>query len=51
MATETNVISLYMYYNRQLLQQQDRVSDFIIYLNIFGEFDHFEMMMMMMRHK
>ena len=45
MATDTyNVISLYIYYNGQLLQRQDRqnMSDFIIYLNIFGEFDNFE---------
>ena len=45
MATETNnIISLYIYYNGQLLQRQDRqnMSDFIISFNIFGEFDNFE---------
>ena len=41
MATE--IISLYIYYNGQLLQRQhDRVSDFIIYFNIFGEVDNVE---------
>ena len=39
MATETNnVISLYIYYNGMT----DRVSDFIIYLNIFAEFGNVE---------
>ena len=39
-----NLISLYIDYNGQLLQQQDRqtVSDFIIYFNIFSEFDNVE---------
>ena len=36
-ATETNnVISLYMYYNGVTTTARHRVSDFIIYFNIFG---------------
>ena len=45
MATETNnTISQFIYYNGQLLQRQDRqnTSYFIMYFNIFGEFDNFE---------
>ena len=39
-----NVISPFIYYNGQLVQRQDRrnTRDFIVSLNIFGEFDHFE---------
>ena len=44
MAMETNVISLFIYYNGQLLQRQDRqnMSDFIISFNTFGGFDNFD---------
>ena len=40
----SNVISLYIFYNGLLLQLQDKVkvSNFIIYFNVFGEFDNFE---------
>ena len=45
MATETkNFISLYYIILYELLQWQDRqnMSDFIIYFNIFDDFDNFE---------
>ena len=45
MATETkNIISQFIYYKGQLLKPQDgqNMSDFIIYINIFGEFDNFK---------
>ena len=41
MTTETNERYFTVHLLQRTLQRKDRVSDFIIYFNIFGEFDNF----------